>query len=173
MSMARVRARTRSRCTQGAVPVSEQKNPFSSENTESQVGEQFLVLAYKATTRLNISSVHKHRWQGGFRCRVGNAPRMPRNVVADALRESRGAGFPGPRGTAQDRQTQRFGLAMEPAEFVAEIRQRLCMQECADDRWCPLCDAVMDRKVQHPRMCAARAAPWLRGSTPSWRSRDC
>ena len=48
-----------------------------------------------------------------------------------------------------------FGLVMEPAEFVAEIRQRLCMQECADDRWCPLCDAVMDRKVGHPRMCAA------------------
>ena len=51
---------------------------------------------------------------------------------------------------------------MEPAEFVCEIRQRLCMQESADDRWCPLCDAVVDRKARHPRMCAAGGDRTLR-----------
>ena len=55
-----------------------------------------------------------------------------------------------------------LGLAMEPAEFVCEIRQRLCMQESADDRWCPLCDAVVDRKARHPRMCAAGGDRTLR-----------
>ena len=69
---------------------------------------------------------------------------------------------PGARALWQAVPNRALGLAMEPAEFVAEIRQRLCMQECADDRWCPLCDAVMDRKVRHPRMCAAGGDRTLR-----------
>ena len=36
------------------------------------------------------------------------------------------------------------------------------MQESADDRWCPLCDAVVDRKARYPRMCATGGDRTLR-----------
>ena len=62
---------------------------------------------------------------------------------------------PGARALWQAIPNRSLGLALEPAEFICEVRQRLCMADCAADRWCPLCDAVVDRKAHHPRTCAA------------------
>ncbi|CAE8721897.1 unnamed protein product [Polarella glacialis] len=48
-----------------------------------------------------------------------------------------------------------LGLAVDPAEFTCEIRARPRMRERAEDRWCPLCDAVADTQGHHARMCSA------------------
>ncbi|CAE8636187.1 unnamed protein product [Polarella glacialis] len=48
-----------------------------------------------------------------------------------------------------------LGLAVDPAEFTCEVRARLRMLECSEDRWCPLCDAVADTQGHHARMCSA------------------
>ena len=55
-----------------------------------------------------------------------------------------------------------LGLALEPAEFVCEIRQRPCMQTRPADGWCPFCDAVADRRAHHPRVCSAGGDRTLR-----------
>ncbi len=62
---------------------------------------------------------------------------------------------PGARALWQAIPSRTMGLTLEPAEFTVEIRARLCMQECANDRWCPLCDAVADTRGHHSRMCCA------------------
>eukprot|EP00435_Cladocopium_sp_Y103_P074828 s60_g51.t1 len=38
---------------------------------------------------------------------------------------------------------------MEPATFVAEIRQQLGIPDSASDTWCPKCDAVLDAYSHH------------------------
>ena len=48
-----------------------------------------------------------------------------------------------------------LGLAVGSAVFSTEIRHRLCMQESAQDRWCPLCDCVYDTRGHHARSCMA------------------
>ena len=53
-------------------------------------------------------------------------------------------------------------LALEPAEFVEELRSRLCMAERETDRWCPLCDSVYDTRGHHARMCCAGGDRTLR-----------
>lgn len=55
-----------------------------------------------------------------------------------------------------------LGLAVRGPEFVEEVRARLCIQECASDRWCPLCDCVADTRGFHARMCAAGGDRTLR-----------
>ena len=46
------------------------------------------------------------------------------------------------------------GLAVPAAEFVAEIKYRLCMDQGTGD-WCPLCDSVLDIRGHHCRCCIA------------------
>jgi hypothetical protein len=48
-----------------------------------------------------------------------------------------------------------LGLAVPAEEFVTEIRHRLCMLECQEDDWCPLCDQVLDARGHHARTCSA------------------
>ena len=48
-----------------------------------------------------------------------------------------------------------LGLAVPAEEFATEVRHRLCMLECQEDDWCPLCDQVLDARGHHPRMCCA------------------
>ncbi|CAE8640315.1 unnamed protein product [Polarella glacialis] len=62
---------------------------------------------------------------------------------------------PGARAFWQAVPSRVLDLAVDPAEFIVEISSRLCMQECAVDQWCPLCDAVLDSRGHHSRMCCA------------------
>ena len=48
-----------------------------------------------------------------------------------------------------------LGLAVPAAEFVTELRSRLCMLESPEDGWCPLCDQVLDARGHHARECCA------------------
>ena len=48
-----------------------------------------------------------------------------------------------------------LGLSVGAAEFVEEIRSRLCIQICPNDKWCPLCDAIFDTHARHARTCNA------------------
>ena len=52
--------------------------------------------------------------------------------------------------------------SVEPAEFVEEVRARLCIPAAADDCWCPLCDMVLDAQGFHPGSCAAGGERTLR-----------
>ena len=45
---------------------------------------------------------------------------------------------------------------MEPAIFVAELRQRLCMTDASKDAWCPRCDGILDRFSLRAGFCAAK-----------------
>ena len=45
--------------------------------------------------------------------------------------------------------------AVPAAEFCEELRYRLCVPDCADSSWCPLCDGVMDNRGHHSRRCCA------------------
>ena len=51
---------------------------------------------------------------------------------------------------------------MEPAAFVAELRQRLGVPEAAEDSWCPRCDSILDRFSHHAGLCAAGGERTLR-----------
>ena len=53
-------------------------------------------------------------------------------------------------------------LRMEPAAFLAEIQQRLCIPDAAEDSWCPCCDQVLDRHGRHAAMCSAGGERTLR-----------
>jgi len=44
---------------------------------------------------------------------------------------------------------------MSPPLFVAEVKTRLGVNFLEADTWCPLCDAVLDRKGLHSRTCCA------------------
>ena len=44
---------------------------------------------------------------------------------------------------------------MCPAEFVATVKSRLCVDFLSEDQWCPLCDSVLDTKGFHARCCVA------------------
>ena len=48
-----------------------------------------------------------------------------------------------------------LGLDVPAAEFVVEMRHRLCMKERPEDDWCPLCDQVLDTRGLHARTCCA------------------
>jgi len=61
---------------------------------------------------------------------------------------------PGAYGFLQAVPSTTLGLTFEPALFVEELQSRLCMSVLSDDRWCPLCDAVLDTRGLHARMCA-------------------
>ena len=47
-----------------------------------------------------------------------------------------------------------MGLAWEPEEFIVELQTRLLMPIFGADGYCTACDAVMDTKGHHARMCA-------------------
>ena len=51
---------------------------------------------------------------------------------------------------------------MEPAAFVAELGQRLCMQEAVQDEWCPRCDCILDKFSYHAGLCSAGGERTLR-----------
>ena len=51
--------------------------------------------------------------------------------------------------------SEALGLAVPAAEFVTEVRLRLCMLESPEDEWCPLCDQVLDARGHHARECCA------------------
>lgn len=51
--------------------------------------------------------------------------------------------------------SKELDLAWEPVEFTTELRTRLLLPHFAADSWCPLCDAVLDRKGRHCAKCAA------------------
>ena len=74
-----------------------------------------------------------------------------------------------------------LGLVVPAGQFVTEGRHRLCMLECQEDGWCPLCDQVLEAWEQEE---AALAATMLRATkastlpdqlaaTQSSRSRTC
>jgi hypothetical protein len=45
---------------------------------------------------------------------------------------------------------------MDPAEFVTELKVRLCLDEATAPDFCPLCDGIEDTKCHHARaLCAA------------------
>ena len=48
-----------------------------------------------------------------------------------------------------------LGLAIPPAEFIAELQVRLWMDFYPVDRFCPCCDLVLDAKGSHARCCMA------------------
>ena len=50
--------------------------------------------------------------------------------------------------------SKHLNLAMEPEQFVLEVRRRLLMDVHPQDDFCPLCDGVSDRKGWHDVMCA-------------------
>ena len=60
--------------------------------------------------------------------------------------------LPGASSFLEATPTKNTVLAWTPEEFVSELRQRLLLDVFAEDSWCPLCDAVLDRKARH---CAA------------------
>ncbi len=47
------------------------------------------------------------------------------------------------------------GLAMEPEEFITELKVRLGADQCPEDSWCSLCDCVLDKKARHSALCAS------------------
>ncbi|CAE7257961.1 unnamed protein product [Symbiodinium microadriaticum] len=49
----------------------------------------------------------------------------------------------------------RGSCRLEPALFVSELRQRLGVPDAAEDTWCPLCNAVLDRYSHHAALCCA------------------
>ena len=49
--------------------------------------------------------------------------------------------------------TKNTVLAWTPDEFISELRQRLLLDVFSEDSWCPLCDAVLDRKARHCAAC--------------------
>ncbi|CAE7316738.1 unnamed protein product [Symbiodinium sp. CCMP2592] len=51
---------------------------------------------------------------------------------------------------------------MEPAAFVAELRQRLCMPDATQDEWCPRCDCILDKFSYHAGLCSAGGERTLR-----------
>ena len=52
-----------------------------------------------------------------------------------------------------------FGLAMQPNEFVEEVRVRLRIPTYPQDDSCPCCDAISDRCGLHSRRCGC-AGDW-------------
>ena len=46
------------------------------------------------------------------------------------------------------------GLAWEPAEFITELRRRLLAPVYEEESWCPVCDAVLDKRGRHASICA-------------------
>ena len=52
-----------------------------------------------------------------------------------------------------------LGLAMDPNEFIEEIRVRLWIPTYPHDDFCPCCDAISDRMGLHSRRCGA-AGDW-------------
>ncbi|CAE7580069.1 unnamed protein product [Symbiodinium natans] len=54
------------------------------------------------------------------------------------------------------------GRCMEPAAFVAELRQRLHMPDAPADVWCPRCDGILDTHSHHAGLCAAGGERTLR-----------
>ena len=54
-----------------------------------------------------------------------------------------------------------LGTAFAPAEFIEELRVRLRIPD-GNDRWCPLCDVVMDSLGVHSRCCGAGGDRTLR-----------
>ena len=69
---------------------------------------------------------------------------------------------PGARAFFQAMPNRTLGLAVPAAEFVTEIKARLCIRERSSDVWCPLCDAVLDTRGHHSRMCCAGGDRTLR-----------
>ena len=51
---------------------------------------------------------------------------------------------------------------MEPAVFVAELRQRLGLPDAVLDAWCPRCDCVLDRFSYDAGLCSAGGERTLR-----------
>ena len=49
----------------------------------------------------------------------------------------------------------RGSCRLEPALFVAELRQRLGVPDAAEDAWCALCNGVLDRFSHHAALCCA------------------
>ena len=47
-----------------------------------------------------------------------------------------------------------LGLAWEPEEFIVELQARLIMPVFGTDGYCTACEAVMDSKGHHAKMCA-------------------
>ena len=62
---------------------------------------------------------------------------------------------PGARAFFEAVPSRSMNLAVEAELFVVEIQNRLCMNDGEVDAWCPMCDAVMDSKGHHARMCCA------------------
>ena len=58
--------------------------------------------------------------------------------------------------------TARGRRRMEPALFVAELRQRLGMPDATADAWCRRCDSIMDKCSHHAGICAAGGERTLR-----------
>ena len=54
------------------------------------------------------------------------------------------------------------GRRMEPAAFVAELRQRLHMPDAPADVWCPRCDGILDTHSHHAGLCTAGGERTLR-----------
>ena len=50
-----------------------------------------------------------------------------------------------------------LGLALEPAEFLGEVRTRLLMEVYSRTDFCPCCDCVSDSKGHHARLRAGAA----------------
>ena len=69
---------------------------------------------------------------------------------------------PGARAFFEAMPNKNLGLAVPPAEFVSELRTRLCMRERAADAWCPLRDGILDSRGHHSRMCCAGGDRTLR-----------
>ena len=53
-----------------------------------------------------------------------------------------------------------LGLAMNPAEFVEELKVRLWVPTFSQDHFCPCCDSMSDRHGLHARRCGA-AGDWV------------
>ena len=62
--------------------------------------------------------------------------------------------LPGANGFLEAIPSKHLNLAMEPEQFVLEVRRRLLMDVHVQDDFCPLCDGVSDRKGWHDVMCA-------------------
>ena len=54
-----------------------------------------------------------------------------------------------------------LGTVLKPSVFIEEVRTRLRVSD-GEDRWCPLCDVVMDSQGVHSRCCSAGGDRTLR-----------
>ena len=62
--------------------------------------------------------------------------------------------LPGASGFVTAIPSKVLGLAWEPEEFIVELQARLVMPVFGADGYCTACDAVMDTRGHHAKMCA-------------------